>query len=131
MRVFIVTGRPCSGKTTYVRNNIKQNDIVFDFDEIARALTYSKWHTVNKENVKPLVMQLRHAFINSLWDSKPLGDVWIIASNLTDYLLKITKRYEPDIITIDTSEEECIRRLHLDETRPDKDEWERVIREWG
>lgn len=32
MKLYIVTGPPCSGKTTYVKNNLKENDIVFDSD---------------------------------------------------------------------------------------------------
>jgi predicted kinase len=36
--VIIVTGPPCSGKTTYVTARRQPGDIVIDFDDIARAL---------------------------------------------------------------------------------------------
>jgi hypothetical protein len=37
--ITIVTGPPCGGKTTYVRENAKKGDVVIDMDRIALALT--------------------------------------------------------------------------------------------
>jgi AAA domain len=34
----VVTGPPCAGKTTYVRQHAKPGDIIVDFDLIAQAL---------------------------------------------------------------------------------------------
>ena len=34
----IVTGPPCGGKSTYIKENAKDGDIVIDMDEIARSL---------------------------------------------------------------------------------------------
>jgi hypothetical protein len=37
--ITIVTGPPCGGKTTYVKENAKKGDVVIDMDRIALALT--------------------------------------------------------------------------------------------
>jgi tRNA uridine 5-carbamoylmethylation protein Kti12 len=37
--ITIVTGPPCGGKTTYIRENAKKGDVVIDMDKLALALT--------------------------------------------------------------------------------------------
>lgn len=37
--VYLVTGPPCAGKSTYVAQNAGPNDVVADFDEIARVIS--------------------------------------------------------------------------------------------
>lgn len=34
----VITGPPCSGKTTYAREHAKPGDLVIDFDQLAQAL---------------------------------------------------------------------------------------------
>jgi phage terminase large subunit-like protein len=36
--ITIVTGPPCGGKSTYIKDNAKDGDIIIDMDELARAL---------------------------------------------------------------------------------------------
>jgi hypothetical protein len=36
--ITVVTGPPCGGKSTYIKENAKDGDIVIDMDEIARSL---------------------------------------------------------------------------------------------
>jgi hypothetical protein len=36
--ITIVTGPPCGGKSTYIKDNAKDGDILIDMDELARAL---------------------------------------------------------------------------------------------
>lgn len=127
MKLYIITGPPLSGKTTYVQNQLKENDIVFDSDEIARAFTYSKYHTVNKEGIRPFILKLRYQWIQSLKSFGLQGNAYLIATNLTDSLLKQCKQYDYEIIKLEVTKEECIKRLYEDDTRPDKKEWEKVI----
>ncbi len=37
--ITVVTGPPCGGKTTYVRENANSGDVVIDMDRLALALT--------------------------------------------------------------------------------------------
>ena len=36
--ITVITGPPCSGKTTYVREHAKPGDVIIDFDALAVAL---------------------------------------------------------------------------------------------
>lgn len=40
MRVRVVTGPPCSGKSTYVDEHANRGDLVIDLDRIAYAVGY-------------------------------------------------------------------------------------------
>lgn len=42
--VHVVTGPPCSGKTTFVQSNRGEGDVVIDMDAIACALGYGQAH---------------------------------------------------------------------------------------
>lgn len=131
MKSYIVTGLPCSGKTTFVKNRLKEDDIVFDSDEIARAFTYSKYHTVNKDGIRPFILKLRYQWLQSLNSFGITGDAYLIASNISDSLLKRCSLYDYEIIEMNTSLEECIDRLYKDNSRPDKKDWEKVIKSYS
>lgn len=128
MKLYIVTGPPCSGKTTYVKEHMSEDDLVFDSDEIARAFTYSKHHTVNKEGIKHFILKLRYQWIQALRNFGPNGNAWLIASNLTDSLMKNCRQYDYEVVKMDASIEECLVRMQKDDSRPDKEEWEKVIK---
>jgi hypothetical protein len=36
--ITVITGAPCSGKTTYIKQHAKPGDITVDFDEMAKVL---------------------------------------------------------------------------------------------
>lgn len=131
MKLYIITGPPCSGKTTYVKQRLKDNDIVFDSDEIARAFTYSKYHTVNKHGVVPFILRLRYQWVRSLGEFGITGNAYLIVSNISDNLLKHCRWYDYEIVRLNTPLDKCIERLHKDDTRPDKVEWEKVILGYG
>ena len=44
MRVVVVTGPPCSGKTHHVQEHRNPGDVVIDFDTLAHALGYPHEH---------------------------------------------------------------------------------------
>lgn len=43
--IIVIYGPPCSGKTTYVKNQMGEKDIVWDYDAIIPALTGKTEHT--------------------------------------------------------------------------------------
>ncbi|SCI45655.1 Uncharacterised protein [uncultured Clostridium sp.] len=45
--IYIVTGLPGAGKTTYVKSRMKANDIVYDLDYISKAIVLGREKTRN------------------------------------------------------------------------------------
>lgn len=66
MSFYIITGAPCSGKSTYVRNRLGERDIVFDYDAVARAITGKQGHTLaNKRHARKTILAMRAAAIEA------------------------------------------------------------------
>lgn len=64
MKFVVVSGPPCSGKSTYVRDNMGDRDVVFDYDRISTALTHVDEHTVNgRSYAHQYVMDMRSSFV--------------------------------------------------------------------
>lgn len=56
--VYLIIGLPASGKTTYVQQHKKANDIVYDFDYLCAALTLGKVHEQRNELSKEIANDL-------------------------------------------------------------------------
>ena len=42
--ITLVMGSPCSGKSTYVRENSKPGDLIWDFDKVHTAISSTDTH---------------------------------------------------------------------------------------
>ena len=130
MNLRIVYGAPCSGKTTYVRENIGEKDIVYDYDEISRAITYGEHHLAKRDLTHQYVIDFRLAMINRLKDETEIESAWFISTFLTDTFREYVKDMNPEYIKMDATKEECLARLESDDMRPDKEDWRSKIDEW-
>ena len=50
--IHVITGAPCSGKSTYIKEHKGKGDLVVDYDEIAFCLGSDESHPVNEVNTK-------------------------------------------------------------------------------
>ncbi len=106
--ITIVSGSPCSGKNTYVRNNKKRGDIVWDFDQIHSALTDESTHNHIKQ-VRKYIFSMRDTFYNDLENEKDLR-VWIINSSpIRSVRNELAKRLNANIVYLKRSKDECLR----------------------
>ena len=106
--ITIVSGSPCSGKNTYVRNNKKRGDIVWDFDKIHSALTDESTHN-HIEQVRKYIFSMRDTFYNDLEKEKDLR-VWIINSSpIKSVRNELAKRLNANIVYLKRTKEECLR----------------------
>ena len=120
--ITIVSGSPCSGKNTFVRNNKKRGDIVWDFDKIHSALTDESTHN-HIEHVRKYIFSIRDTFYNDLENEKDLR-VWIINSSpIRSVRNELAKRLNANIVYLKRSKEECLRVA--DNERPE--EWKGYI----
>ena len=95
--IKIVSGSPCSGKNTYVSQNKREGDIVWDFDKIHSALTGENSH-IHLENVRKYIFAMRSKFYEELKNEKELR-VWIINSSpYKEVRNKLAEELNADII---------------------------------
>jgi len=107
-QVFIVMGSSCSGKSTYVRNNAKDKDLVFDFDTIHQAISNNPSH-IHIDNLKRYVFDVRDALYQRLKKDKTTT-AWIINSSpLKQVRKQLVEELDARIIYIQRSKEECLR----------------------
>lgn len=63
--VYLVCGLPGSGKTTWVQKRLKPNDIVYDMDAVAGALTY-KVQDRDNPAARYIANEVYFTFVDSL-----------------------------------------------------------------
>ncbi len=129
MKLNVVYGSPCSGKTTYVKSHMKEGDIVIDYDYIYQALTLrDKLHKYDNNNssINQLAMDIKQFILNqSISNSNQT--VWLITTTMNEY---INRYSEVNIITMDKTKEEVLEMLYKDKERTNKDEWRIKIEKW-
>jgi len=137
MKIRVIYGAPCSGKTTLAKKKMTSASILWDHDRVLRAMTNQENREAVDNPASPIVRTLRRELLYQL--SSPYNEEAVEDIDqcilLTDYpsqrLMDEVNEFENvEYIKCDVSMEECLARLQRDEQRPDKDEWERIIREW-
>ena len=130
MNVKIVYGCPCSGKSTYVRDHAKENDLIYDYEALLTASSTRKEHLTAKHAAHMVILALRESMLRNAKDSEQIDTIFIQCRWPTDWLRDMCSDYDTEEIYIKATKEECYERLEHDETRPDKDEWKAVIDSW-
>lgn len=120
-KTYIVWGSPASGKTTYVRNNIMQGDLVVDLDLIKQSISMRDRSNV-QSNLLPVAIGMRDYTYNMIENgSVDCKNKWVIASlpNKAERLA-LADRLGAELIHINSDYIECIKRVDSDEERKDK-----------
>lgn len=95
--IYVVTGLPGAGKTTYVQSHMQDNDLVYDLDFMANAISYNK----NNFYSRNLANKLLSSFIKEA--SKLNTNTYIIRSIPNKEELELFERY--NVIYIDIKED--------------------------
>lgn len=134
-KVYLITGAPLSGKSTFVREHIQEGDIVLDIDDIWQALSglprYKK-----PNSLKPIILyNIRNEIKDQI--AKGVGtwrNAYIIQSLpiATDRKREAEKykAHNVEIITMDASRDECLQRLYTETNGRDVKDYERYINEY-
>lgn len=117
-KVYYVCGSPCSGKSTFVRENMQAGDLILDIDKLWSALSGQPEY-IKPSEIKAVVFNARNAIIDSIktragnWQT-----AWVVEGGalLGDRMRRIDA-LGAEAIHIDTSCDECIRRLASDDSR--------------
>lgn len=101
--IVLVTGPPCSGKTTYVHDHRSAGDIVIDFDALAVALGSPDSH----DHPPELMSVTTAAWAAALAEARRhTAKVWIVRVFPTPTDLALAS----ETVTLDVPAEECKRR---------------------
>ena len=125
--VYLIYGSPCSGKSTYIRSHMSDNDIVCDVDLLYQAISNHDAHDADLW-VHETALQLKQKLLDIIRDRQGgWKDAYVVSIANTDEKLKNDmKRVNADeAVFIDTPYEVCLDRA---KERPPYFVW--LIQEW-
>lgn len=131
--VFIISGAPASGKTTYVQSKRKQGDLVFDLDAICAALGGTSELYEDHKPYLDTALRVRDVIYEQI--EKRTGkwhDAYVItASNDSKFVEALAERLNGTVIAMKATREQCIEQAKKDERRQAYlDKQIEIINEW-
>lgn len=128
-KVFLVYGAPCSGKSTFVRNNAENNDLILDIDRLWGAVRSNKCGEYEKPNeLKSVIFSMRDNLLDII---KTRYGKWHNAYVIGGYPLVGERERLIDAlgvdrdIFIDTSKAVCLERAKVKGA-----EWSGYVEDW-
>lgn len=111
MGLYVVTGPPASGKTTYVAAHATPGAIVIDYDALAQALTAGAGDTHRHPRpVQQVAHRARRAAIREGLRQASGHDVWVVHSSPTPEHLAEYAAHGARVITIDPGQDVVLAR---------------------
>lgn len=113
--ITIVTGPPCSGKSTFITTNAKPGDLIVDMDRIALALSVEGTNPFEySDKVRAVAMKARQAAVAEAvkvaQGERRLG-VWIIHTDPSPEQRRGYRAAGAKFVEMDTPKKVCLERL--------------------
>lgn len=117
-KVYYVWGSPCSGKSTFVKNNKGRNDIVIDIDLIWQALTGGEKYD-KPDTLKTNVFMTRDTLLQQIKTrAGKWGTAYILSTEARATARnRICNTLGAEQIYIECTKDEALQRLHNDKER--------------
>lgn len=131
-KVYYVWGAPCSGKSSFVKENMQAGDIVLDIDRLWSALSGQPEY-IKPNSIKAVVFNARNAILDSI---KTRAGEWqqafvIEGGALVGDRMRRIETLGAESILIEATREECLQRLARDESRTAvQPQWIEYIDRW-
>lgn len=130
-QVYLVYGAPCSGKSTFVEENMQEGDLIIDVDRIWQCISGLDMYQ-KPARLKGIVFKVRDELLNSVkyrlgkWNNCYVIGGYALQSERDRMIRELGARE----VFIDTSKEECLNRLEASADGRNKEEWRGYIEEW-
>ena len=131
-KVYIVYGCPGSGKNYYVNEHMSVGDMVVDLDLLSYAIGLQPKAETPSKLIDTALSMREHLYGLIATRSIKCENVWIVAGlpkKKEREQLKSRVRAD-ELIFIDVSKDECIKRVMNDGERKDKAKQVRIIEKW-
>jgi dephospho-CoA kinase len=113
--ITIVTGPPCSGKSTYIRQHAKPGDIVIDMDRLALALTAEDTKPFEySDKVRKIARAARGAAVRealAIAQGERYLGVYIIHTDPSGDQRMMYRAANARVVEINPGKEVCLERL--------------------
>lgn len=112
MTVYVVTGPPAAGKSTWVREHAKVGDITIDYDDLVACLApgVERDPVAQPAHVAAVVGAARDAAINQAVSDCAHHDVYLVHAMPDRRAMNRYHKHGFEIVTIDPGYDECMRR---------------------
>lgn len=110
--VYLIYGSPCSGKSTYIKEHMKDGDLLCDVDLIYEAISSHEAHDADLD-VHEVALQLKSALLDIIHDRQGnWQNAYVVSiANTKEKLQADKERVNADeCIFIDTPYEVCMER---------------------
>ena len=125
--LFVITGPPGAGKSSWIRAHAKPEDIVIDFDLIALAMAGpGADHHDHSQTLEKIVHRARFAAMHEAFRHLDTTDVYLINTMPSAKAMAQFKRLGARIVTVDPGEA-VVRQRVRDMRQP---RMEAVVTRW-
>ena len=113
--IHIISGPPCSGKSTYVQEHAKNDDLCVDYDLIAQSLGSKNPHSA-RGLIKQAAFEAREGAIQTALKN-PEFESWIIHTSPSKDHIRKYEDAGADFIELDPGKNVCLERA-IQDSRP-------------
>lgn len=110
--LYVITGPPTAGKSSWIEARAKPTDIVIDLDRITRALTGPGAPAWSQDAIHLRVAhKARYAAMNEAFEVRDQVDVYLIHTMPSDTWRARYQRLGAEIVTVDPGEQVVRERV--------------------
>ncbi|MCT9932434.1 ATP-binding protein [Planotetraspora sp. A-T 1434] len=112
MGLYVITGPPAAGKSTWVRGHAKPGDIVIDYDLLAAALTAPGADlNAHPKVLRDVAYRARAAAVTEALNHTNTVDVYVIHSIPSEHARARYEDHDAHIVEIDPGRDVVMQRI--------------------